>query len=489
MWVDFVVVPAVADTRASGPSARSASTQERGSVAKSAQPGTPAQQLLTARGWLVPVAVSMILAAIVYSFAVSLYPTPPILRDALGYTMTAQRLVERHVFSYGTQPPTVDAPSNALITPGVVLFLGGVYGVSPDRSADATATAVAVQPSVRGVQFLLALVTVGLIAGCAFALGGRRVSYVAGVMAALYLPIGWSTTVALSECLAGTLASTQLLLALVLAGGRSRRATLVAGALGVSSAALALVRPIAVLWIVVPFAFYAARKTYDWVRFARLLVVALVGFVLIMAPWWARNALVLHTFIPLSEGVGNPTFLSTGGYPLSPDEQALFDAADAQGKDAEAEVGFYRLGRWVREEPLGFLGARFSYALDATRLPWMVPRDALWEEIYDAEAPRIAFGPFPLVPSRALVGGMDFTATYQVFLLVAAAVALVFARRAPRLLLVASVPLYFVLMHSFTLFINRYFFPAMPAMIVLAASGVYAVVRSVQKRMAPEAAR
>ncbi len=427
-------------------------------------------------GWLYPVVVSVLVGALVGSIAVSLYPTPPLLRDALGYTQTAQRLVRTGEFSFGVQPPTFEQAPNALITPGQVLLLGGVYGLV-GRSVDSTAAVVAAQPVVNGLEFVLALVTVALIAGCGYVLGGRKLSYVAGLFSAFYLPLWWSTTVALSECLAATLAAGQLLVALVLAGSAHRRSLPLAFALGALSAALALVRPVTALWLAIPLAYLALRRVYDWRRLAVVAGVAVAGFALLMVPWWVRNAATLRAFVPLSEGAGNPMLLSTGGYPLTPEEQAVYDAAAASNKDPESSVAIYRLSRDFQASPFALVGSRLGYNLSVTTQVWLVPNDAIWEELYDAEATRIGFGPFPAEPSDALVTAETFAGYYHVFLIGAALVGLVFIRRVPLLALVASVPVYLILMHSVTLFINRYFFPAMPAVIVLAAAGVLGLVR------------
>jgi len=237
-----------------------------------------------------------------FAFFSALYPTPPILRDALGYTMTAQRVISLRMFSFGTQPPGPADTPNALVTPGYPLFLSALYQFSPSRSTDATATALAVQPSVRGVQFLIALVVVAAVAGCGLTIGGRKLAYLAGLAAALYPPFAWSTTVALSECLAAALCALQLLLALVVTRPGQRPGAALLVGLGVVSAAFALVRPVSALWILIPIG-YASIVGRDRLRdVGRFAALALAGFALLMVPWWSRNAIVLDAFVPLSQG-------------------------------------------------------------------------------------------------------------------------------------------------------------------------------------------
>jgi hypothetical protein len=200
---------------------------------------------------------------------------------------------------------------------------------------------------------------------------------------------------------------------------------------------------------------------------------------LLLAPWWARNAIVLHRFVPLSDGAGNPMLVSTGGYPLSADEQRVFDSASNQGKDPEAQVALYRLGRGLQEEPLRLLGSKVTNAFAVVTSAWIVPADALYDRLYDSQSARIEVAPSTPAVSATLLSAIDFASAYHVFLLVAALIAVVFVRRAPVVAVIAAVPLYFIVMHSFTLFTNRYFFPAMPAVILLAAVGIFGVGRTV----------
>ncbi|MEI7815307.1 MAG: hypothetical protein WCJ13_11050 [Coriobacteriia bacterium] len=443
--------------------------------------------LMGRHAWIAPMTVSVLLASLTFSWAISLYSRPPILHDALGYTMTAQRLLSTHVFSFYGQ----DGVPDASVTPGYVLFLAGIYGAHP-RSADVTATAAAVQPTVQGVQFAMILAVVGFIAGCGFLLGGRKLAYLSGFLAALYLPFAWGVPVALSETLAATLAALQLLLALLLARKNAHRMLGLAVGIGAVSAALALVRPVSAAWIVMPFIYLAVRRTFSWREFGRLLSVSMVVFVLIMGVWWVRNVVTLHRFVVLSEGAGNPAFVSTGGEPLTVDEQAVADAAAETGKDWQGAVAHYRIGRQLSADPMGLIRARAGKAAEVLQMPWVEPNDALYEQVNSPGIPHIGDDPFPRGVNPVLRPVVKFVVGYQAFLLLAALVGLLFIRRSPRLALVASVPIYFMLVHSVTLFINRYFYPAMPAVILLAAAGVYGLVHVavlLTRKFAPGSAR
>ncbi len=431
-----------------------------------------------------PVAVSVLLAAIVFALATNLYPRPPIIHDAYGYTMTAQRLAYHGDLSWGTEPPGERRSPNAFVTPGYPLFLAALYVIAGDRSTEGTVTAQAVQPVVQGAQFLVALGIVALIAGCGVLLGGGRLGYVAGVLAALYLPFSWGAAVALSETLGAFLAALQLLIALRMTGASAPRPWWLFAAFGTVSATLGLVRPALVLWTAVPIIYLFARRLESPRRLLLLTGAALVGFSLVMVPWWVRNAVVLDRFVPLSTGAGNPMLLASGGEALSPAEQEVADRAHAEGRDPFVAAARYRMTEQFKADPVAFVAVRARVIGRVVGGVWIAPLDVMWEENYHYDATRVDLGgPFPKWPSLPLARSWSFARFYQWFLLVAAAASLLFIRKSPRLILVATFPLYVVGVHFLTLFLNRYFFPAMPSVIVLAAAGLYGVWHAVTTRV------
>jgi hypothetical protein len=431
-----------------------------------------------------PVAASMLLAALVFGVVTSLYPRLPVIHDAYGYTMTAQRLAYHGVLSFSTAPPDEQLTPSAFVTPGYPLFLSVFYAALGDRSTEGTVTAEAVQPVVQRAQFLLALGIVGLIAGCGLLLGGERLSYVAGILAAFYLPFAWSATVALSECLGAFLAALQLLLAIKMTGTSAHRTWWLFGAFGVVSAALGLVRPALVLWTVAPIIYLLVLRMESPRRLLMLTGVALAGFGLLMVPWWVRNAVVLDQFIPLSTGAGNPMLIASGGDTLSPAEQQVADRAQGEGRDPFVAAARFRMAAQFKSNPGVFLQARAQLMGLAVSQPWIAPSNVLYEEIMHYDVARVAWGEqYPKQLSATNARAWSWARVYQWFLLVAAAVSLVFMRRSPRLVLVATIPLYVAAVHSLTLFIDRYFFPAMPSVIVLAAAGVYGLWHSARRRL------
>lgn len=453
----------------------------------------PAKWLEWLRGWT-DVLGPMVVAAVTYAAALSTYSVLPILRDALGYTMTAQRLSQLGYLAYGTQPATVAVEPSAFVTPGYPIFLSAIYWFFRSVPGGAEEIARQAHPVVLGAQFVLALATVGLIAWSGKALGGTRLAWVAGLAAALYLPFGWASSVALSEVLGTVLAAGQLLVALLLTAEKNERPWWLLLLFGVVSGALAMVRPAFALWVAVPIVYLFVRNWGAWRNLARWSVLVAAGLAIVVVPWVARNAIVLHRFIPLSSNSGTPMFDATGGGELTAEERAVYDAATAVGADDPAalgEVAMYRMRQAWNADALGLVGMRSARAWQWVTVPWAAPIDVHWELANQPEenASAIFVDTGAARLERTFLSLLPAVRYYQYALVAFAIVGVLFVRRSRRLLVVLSVPLYTVAVHALTLFTNRYFFPAMPAVIVAAAAagyGVYSVaVRWIrQPRMA-----
>jgi hypothetical protein len=207
---------------------------------------------------------------------------------------------------------------------------------------------------------------------------------------------------------------------------------------------------------------------------------------MIMAPWWVRNALVLDSFVPLSTGSGITRLDGTGGYPLTPAEQTLYNRSTASGQDGAAAVADKRLRDEWQASPASFLNVRMQKAIDVVLWPFFAPETYYYMKSADSSGKlvEVRIGP-RTARAPPMLGTLERTTVlYQKVLLLLAGVSLFFVRRNPRLLLVASLPAYAILVHSMVLFIERYFFPAMPAVIVMASSGAWSLWSQVTIRRA-----
>lgn len=381
------------------------------------------------------------LAAVVFGIAVTRYATPSMLHDAYAYTMAALRLVRDGVYAYsfGELPGTEVLP-DARVTPGYILFLSAIYALI--GRADSPILAIkTVQPIVQFVQYLLAVAGVGLLALCGRELGGRRASITVGVMSACYLPFAWSTSVALSESIALPLIAAQLLLTLKITGRTTRwRTWHMLLTYGILTAAVVMLRPSTAAWVLIPLLYVFVMRVESWRRLSILAGVAVLGFALVFTPWWVRNAIVLGKFVPLKTDTVR--------------------TAEGQFKSIATDA-----------PPALTPAQRRSAAIGVALTPWNAVDDALWENAFHYDEMRIDFGYFPIELHEAFRPATLIMNRYQVLLLALAAIALLWTRRSPRLLIIASMPAYHIAVHYSTQLNPRYAYLGAPALVLLAGVG------------------
>lgn len=396
------------------------------------------------------IALPLLVFALVFPLMAAVFPAPSSVRDAYSYTMTAQRLVVDGVYAFSAEPPGVPIEPNAVVTPGWPLVLAGIYGVA-GWEGDAQATAEAARPLLLFVMFLCSLSTVAAVAASARALGGPGLGLAAGLVAALYPPLSWAGTVVLAENLGASLFMWQIYAAIKLSDVKAKRGTRELLLFGALCAATLLVRPNLALWMLALAAYVLVRRIEPPRRFVRLLGVALVGFALLIVPWWARNIISVGAFIPVKSNYGVVPAPSTSG-----------GAASTAGSDASG--GEY----WEVTTP----------AVNATRIaqPWVPFFEVLYEESYNPQLPRITYQSGTVAPTEVGDAMAIAALWYHRVLLLLAAASLVFVRRSPRLLLLAAAPVAVLAVHWSHL-TTRYMYPTMPALLVMATLGGYGIWR------------
>ena len=394
------------------------------------------------------VAITVLVAAIVFSLAKTLYSTPSIIRDAYSYTMAAQRLVHDGYLAFDSGAlPGSGVPPDARVTPFYIFFLAIFYALL-GHGGDAVAAAKHVQPILVAAQSLLSVGTVALLALCGRELGGKRLGLLSGVLAACYLPFIWAASVSLSETLAMPLIALELLVALKLTSSRRLPTWKELLAFGILSGVLGLTRPSMIAWFAIPLIYLALRRFSEWRQVLPLLAVAVLGFLLILAPWWVRNEHVSGKFVPIRT---DEIRASTGGGYQSIGTEGAAPPASNQEKLGQVQAGL--------------------------TTPWSAPDDVLWDNNFNRAEQRVDVSLFPVETHSRLAPWLDVMFYYQVALLAFAVVALFFSAVVPRLLVVASMPVYVVLVHVNVQVISRYTFLAMPAVIVLAAAGLFGLAR------------
>jgi 4-amino-4-deoxy-L-arabinose transferase-like glycosyltransferase len=311
---------------------------------------------------------------------------PPVY-DAAAYAKVAERLADGEGFTLGAE--ATQPASN--YSPGVPLFVAGLYeltGGTHERLAR------------------LALALIGSLAVLfAYLLGRRMSGPAAGLVAAgavaIYPSLLEYQGMLMGEPLAATLLSGAVLAMLWAADSRpgTRARWLVPGLL---LGALVLVRPeylgISVLLAVVVLAW----DRDEWRAGLANAAVLLAGLALVVAPWTARNAVVLDRFVPVSTGGGKALFagsyVPSGGDPERVGAEVLERhpgltrrlAAERLGWDDLSAKYTDKSSRRLRRAVLSRLRLeQILAALAAQRYPGLpsdealgrMGRERLWDEV------------------------------------------------------------------------------------------------------------
>ena len=235
--------------------------------------------------------------------------------DAAAYAAIAKNLDEGNGFTVGanaTQPSTD-------YSPGLPLFVAGVYKVTGGVHERLARLVLALIGALAPLfAYLLARrlsqprVLCSPVGDKGQRVGGRAV--VAGLIAALVVAIYPATIeytgMLMTEPLAATLLVGALLAILWAADGKSPWRWLVPG---LTLGALALVRPeyLAIGLLLALLIFLRQRLHLPWRRALVAAAVVVLGMVVVVAPWTARNAFALHRFVTVSTGGGQVLYAGT----------------------------------------------------------------------------------------------------------------------------------------------------------------------------------
>ena len=408
------------------------------------------------------IAIPLVVALVAFVLALLPYPLPPAQSDAMGYSMTALRIIQDHVYMFGAEPPGTPVSPNAIVTPGYPLFLAAFYLLVPGAAADPTAAISRTQPYIVFVQLLMALVIVWCIGMIGKSLGGKRLGTLSGLAAAIYLPFGWAASVALAEQVGTALFSLLLLMAINFSRKSANVSPVRMLLFGVLAGVMTMMRPALVLWPVVPITFIFLRRLVTFRQMAIIVASAGLGLLLVLAPWWVRNVPVTGHFKLLRSGAAVLPPIAPRAKP-----SVLGPSVPVPGFPVQ-------LTREVQTQACA--GRTMP---EVTRIavlnPWVPPLATIWEDVYSPNSNRVGFAQPATYSPEKLIPAVAFVRAYQWLLIVLAVVALFFVRRSPRLLILASVPVYTIWIH-YSIQVNmRYFYPATPALVALASAGAYGV--------------
>jgi 4-amino-4-deoxy-L-arabinose transferase-like glycosyltransferase len=249
----------------------------------------------TAWPWWAAGLLVVILALGVRLAYVDATPGYPLRHDSRDYDGHARSIAAGEGFSatLAHGRPTAFRP------PGYPYMLAGIYRLAGvDRAPVERRVRVA-----RIAGAVLGTLTVALVGLLALALWGRRTAVIAGALTALYVPLITVGATVMSEPL-----FVVLMLAALLAVVRHRQSAhrLRFALLGGVLAGLAILTRANALVLLLPFALAVWDGRPRLGRAALGPPLALVAVALLtVAPWTVRNAVVLHSFVPVSTQLGS----------------------------------------------------------------------------------------------------------------------------------------------------------------------------------------
>jgi len=243
--------------------------------------------------------------------------------DAAAYAAIARNLDEGDGFTVGAR---ATQPSSAY-SPGLPLFVAGLYEVTGGVHERLARLVLAALGTLAVLfAYLLARRLAGAIPrrpgqpldlGSPVGYQGLRVdgrAVVAGLIAALVVAIYPATIeytgMLMTEPLAATLLAGAILAILWAGDDDALWRWLVPG---LTLGALALVRPeyLAIGLLLAVLIFLRQRLHVPWRRGLVAAAILVLGIVVVVAPWTARNAFALHRFVAVSTGGGQVLFAGT----------------------------------------------------------------------------------------------------------------------------------------------------------------------------------
>lgn len=133
---------------------------------------------------------------------------------------------------------------------------------------------------------------------------------------------------------------------------------------------------------------YLLLKKYPLKMMLKQFLIALVLLLIVLGPWWIRNYIHYHEFIPLSGGTGNPLLLGTyqgSGYRYGEPYDDVIKKINKEHPNISAyenmnlqkEAAIDRIKLWWKSDPKSFLR---SYTIEKTIKQWNT--SFYWKEIF-----------------------------------------------------------------------------------------------------------
>ncbi|WP_052339372.1 ArnT family glycosyltransferase [Gorillibacterium massiliense] len=283
----------------------------------------------TGRYWIIPI---LVIALWIRLDFVLHYVFPAVNFDQLNYTNMTVQLLDKGIYGY------MSDIANSRVTPGFPIFMAIIFKVFGYGDIDR------ILQIVRIIQCFVAIIGIWYIYRIGARLFSRMTGLLAAVFASLYAPFVFITGLILTETLFLAFFLAAIYYQVRIIQENKLRDHIIAGVLiGVS----VLIRPNSALAAVIPYVFLWAQHRK---LFLRQILFAIGAFVVVMLPWWVRNAITFHAFIPIAQNASGNAFLAgTNPYGMYPVDW------NKVKETSQSQEGWRRIKEGVQDAPLIWL--------------------------------------------------------------------------------------------------------------------------------------
>jgi 4-amino-4-deoxy-L-arabinose transferase-like glycosyltransferase len=369
--------------------------------------------------------------------------------DDVKFIRSAQVLVSTGKYVYhDIKTPTV------FMMPGLTYTLAFFIFVFGKLSAALTAF--------RLFQALLQTLCLLLVFFIGRKIFNSKIAILAVLLNAIYLPEVWISNLILTETLFKFFVLNLIYFSLYAIEKKKAFYYILGGAVwGLAT----IYRPTIATFPIVILIMWIIKK-YKFIDIFKYTVVVSLVFCAFLSPWWLRNYNTFHQFIPLTKATGNP-FLQ-GTYIHYNQKSKLTDGLDysqfkypaeteLKNNDVEMDIAKYRLKNLVPKNPLGYL---YWYTIGKTAC--QLGTAMYWISFLGIHPAFIFFYHYILLIC-SFIGIKHFFKDRQ--------------RNIMGIMLFSTIVYFIVVYLPFYAF-SRYFYPAMPLVIIFAASYLIKILKT-----------
>lgn len=368
--------------------------------------------------------------------------------DDVRYLRSADTLIKTGMITYrNSDEPTV------FIMPGIVFALapfvkifGMVGAITPFRIFSAI-----LQSGSLYIMFLLAR-----------KMFSNKVAIVSLILSAIYIPNIYMTSLLLTETI---FLFFFMLICLIVVHGLERKELKYYITGGIVWGLAALFRPAIGLFPLVILGMWIMQK-YTLKEMFKFGLASSIAFILVMSPWWIRNAIVFDRFIPFTLSTGNPMLL--GMFEWNQVDEELIEKLNTENiqytgneiidNDIQVEMAHKVFKYKLKENPVSYIAWH-----TIGKIGMNFAQGYIMKPIYGLTYPQLIF-------QHEL---------YVVLAIIALILSGIYRDKNQWKWFSIFVILYFIGIHLPFLAYSRYMYPVMPFIIILASSLVNMVKKEI----------